>query len=560
MEVSDSELRGQLRRFGHEAFRPGQERLIGDLLKGRDALAVLPTGYGKSLVYQLTAQLLPGATIVVSPLLALMKDQVESVEGLGMVVGVVDSTQSEAESREELREVQRAEAKLLYVTPERFDDEEFMAQVRQTRVSLFVVDEAHCISEWGHDFRPSYLKLGAAAEALGRPTLLALTATATPWVRREIVDRLGMRDPDVVVQGVDRPNLFLEVRRVEREAEDGRVLYDLLLGGGDGYPPELADRLRWEMEGCGIIYTRTTRAAEETAAWLGEWGISADFYHGRRRKADRSRVQEAFMGGEIRVIAATNAFGLGVDKPDVRFVIHRDVPAGLEGYYQEAGRAGRDGRPARCVLVYRPGDMGRAAFLSGSGRLVRSEVMRAREGLLAHRDATWEELEQATRLKAGDLARLVGFLQRDGILEERRGRLRMLAPDFDPERVSLRAEESRRLYERSRLEMMRGYAETDGCRRRYVLNYFGQEYDFERCNLCDNDTLPPAAAAVAVREAETPVSPYRVGDPVVHATLGAGVVQRVAGDTVTILFDRAGYRTLEIGAVLRQGLLKKQVA
>ena len=224
------------------------------------------------------------------------------------------------------------------------------------------MDEAHCISEWGHDFRPSYLALKAAAAALGQPVLLALTATATPWVRREIVERLGMRDPDVVVRGVDRPNLFLEVRRVEAEGDDRRVLRELIEGAPDRYPPEMAARIGQAMRGAGIVYTATTKGAEETAEWLAEWGIPADFYHGQRRKADRERVQEAFMGDRLRVIVATNAFGLGVDKPDVRFVVHRDVPGSLEAYYQEAGRAGRDGEFARCTVIYRPGDLGRAAF------------------------------------------------------------------------------------------------------------------------------------------------------------------------------------------------------
>lgn len=556
MEVSEAQFKALLRRFGHDSFRPGQERLIRDLLKGRDALAVLPTGSGKSLVYQLAAQLLPGVTIVVSPLIALMRDQVESVEERGLEVGIVTSTQSEGESRAEMEEVRSEEAKLLYVTPERFADEEFMAQAREMEVSLFVVDEAHCISEWGQDFRPSYLRLGAAAEELGRPPLLALTATATPWVRREILDRLGMRDPDIVVQGVDRPNLFFEVRRVEAETEDGRVLHRLLLGDRSAYPPELAERLTQTVKGSGIIYTRTVKSAEETAGWLAEWGIQAGFYHGQMKKADRDRVQDGFMAGELRVIAATNAFGLGVDKPDVRFVIHRDVPASVETYYQEVGRAGRDGEPALCCLIYRPGDLGRAAFLSRTGRLTSAEVKRAREALLAHSGASWEEMEIATGLKKGDLARLIGFLVRDGVMEEREGRLWMRVPDFDPERVSLQAEESRQAYERSRLEMMRGYAETHGCRRRYLLNYFGQEFEHLRCNLCDND-IKETAEAVAVSEEKRSPSPFTLGDRVVHIDWGAGVVQRVAGDVVTVLFDKVGYKTLDIELVLERDLLKR---
>ena len=375
MQLDEAALQALLRRrFGHEEFRPGQKRVIGALLEGRDVLAVLPTGAGKSLVFQLTAQLLPGLTVVVSPLIALMKDQVESIEDLGLDVSVVNSTLSDSAAEEELRKVEDAEAKLLYVTPERFANEEFMLELQDTPVSLFVVDEAHCISDWGHSFRPSYLVLGDVVRRLKRPPVLALTATATPTVRAEIVERLGMRDPEIVVRGTDRPNLFFEVRRVEAEHDDRRVLEGLLLGEQDEYPPETADRLRTVMQGSGIIYTATTRAAKETAQWLQAWGIAADYYHGQRRKADRERVQEAFMADDTRVIVATNAFGLGVDKPDVRFVIHRDVPSSVEAYYQEAGRAGRDGEFARCTIIYRPGDLGRAAFLSGSGELTREEV------------------------------------------------------------------------------------------------------------------------------------------------------------------------------------------
>jgi len=237
-------LRSLLReQFGHETFRAGQERIVHDLLQGRDVLAVLPTGAGKSLAYQLAAQLLPGLTLVVSPLLALMKDQVDSLEEREIGVSVINSAQPARDSAEALDAVRHGQVTLLYVTPERFDDDEFLAEVGGLEVSLLVVDEAHCISEWGHSFRPSYLALGNVAARLGNPTCLALTATATPWVRRDIVDRLGLRDPDVVVHGTDRPNLFFEVRRVEAEDEDRRVLERLLKGDHDEYPPDLAERL-----------------------------------------------------------------------------------------------------------------------------------------------------------------------------------------------------------------------------------------------------------------------------------------------------------------------------
>ena len=550
MEVSRTDIKALLRQFGHTSFRPGQERVIRALLDGRDVLALLPTGAGKSLVYQLTAQLLPGATVVVSPLIALMQDQVESITERGFDVSVIDSTRSGRAAEDALQRLGSTESKLLYVTPERFDDESFMAHMRRISVSLFVVDEAHCISEWGHSFRPSYLTLPDAIKKLGRPVVLALTATATPWIRREIVERLGMRDPHVVVRGIDRPNLFFEVRRVESEDEDRRVLQRLLLDEGAEYPPGLADELAQSMRGSGIIYTATTAAARKTAEWLRGWGIAADYYHGRRRKADRTRVQDAFMSGELRVIAATNAFGLGVDKPDVRFVIHRDVPGSIEAYYQEAGRAGRDGAFARCTLIYRPGDIGRAAFLSSGGYLTRDEVRRAWPGLLAHPNGTRRDLEAATGLSKADLTRLLAVLARENITAERRGRIRLLEPDFDPDMVSLEDEDRRRTYERSRVDMMRAYAEMTGCRRRYILNYFAEEYEKELCDFCDN-----CEAGIAVQR-DARDEPFAVNSRVAHPEWGAGQVMRYEGDTILVLFDDVGYKNLALDIVRERGLLE----
>ena len=557
--MSRSDLRALLEQFGHDEFRPGQERIIRDLLDGRDVLAVLPTGAGKSLIYQLAAQLLPGVTLVVSPLIALMKDQVESVEAAGLEVGVVNSTQSEGESRGELRQVEDGRAKLLYVTPERFDDEGFMEQARQMAVSLFVVDEAHCISEWGHSFRPSYLVLADAATDLGRPLILALTATATPWVREDIIDRLGMRRPDVIVRGVDRPNLFFEVQRVEKEEDDRRILHRLFTDPQAEYPPALAQQLAETIRGSGIIYTATTKAAQETATWLNEWGITADYYHGQRKKADRERVQDAFMSGALQVIAATNAFGLGVDKADVRFVIHRDVPGSLEAYYQEAGRAGRDGNFARCTLIYRPADLGRAAFLSSSGRLTREEVERARVGLVANPEASLREMGEITGLSKGDLARLLALLEGAGIVETQNGAVRMLVPDFDSEEISLEGEERRQAYERSRIEMMRGYVEIRECRRRYILNYFGEEFEPDRCAACDNDVSGAGEQRIQIKDGSPEVVslPFALGDRVAHENWGDGVVQRITDESVVVLFDTVGYKTLASNLIEERGLLRK---
>jgi ATP-dependent DNA helicase RecQ len=540
--------------FGHETFRPGQKRVIRSLLRGRDVLAVLPTGAGKSLPFQLAAQLLPGVTVVVSPLIALMKDQADSIQQHGMEVGVVNSAQGTGQTREEIRKVEEGQAKLLYVTPERFENDAFMEQLRRSEVSLLVVDEAHCVSEWGYDFRPSFLALGAVAQRLGRPPLLALTATATPWVRRDIVERLGLENPDVVVHGVDRPNLFFEVTGVAKEEEDFRVLRALLLEPPAGYPEELARDLARAMQGNGIVYAATTAAAEETAGWLREWGVATDFYHGQRKKADRTRVQDAFMSGELRVIAATNAFGLGVDKPDVRFVVHRDIPASVEEYYQEAGRAGRDGEFARCTIIYRPADLGRAAFMASGGRLSVEDLAQARAGLVAKREGDMAEMGEATGLSKGKLQRAVDILKREGILEEDAGRIRMLVADFEPEQVSLESEESRKAYERSRLQMMRGYAELWECRRAYLLNYFGQEAESERCGLCDND-LRQDRVNPALGAEEGP-SHFGKGDRVRHSTWGEGQVLEADGETLAVRFEGEGEKKLAAELVRERGLLE----
>ncbi|MDQ3854855.1 MAG: RecQ family ATP-dependent DNA helicase [Chloroflexota bacterium] len=556
MAVQSTTLRSLLRRFGHTEFRPGQEQIIRALLDRWDVLAVLPTGAGKSLTYQLVSQLLPGVTVVVSPLLALMKDQVDSLEARGVDVSVVNSLQSESQSEDELREVEEAESKLLYVTPERFKNDEFMAEVHDVEVSLFVVDEAHCISEWGHDFRPAYLGLGGAAERLGRPPILALTATATPWVRKDIVERLGMKAPEVIVRGFDRPNLFYEVRRVEEESEDRRILERFFTGQDPGYREELNTRIVEALQGTGIIYTTTTKAAEETAGWLREWGVEADYYHGQRRKSDRESIQEAYMRDEVRVIVATNAFGMGVDKPDVRFVLHRDIPANLEAYYQEAGRAGRDGKFAYCSLIYRPADLGRAAALSGTGELTRTEVARAHDVLLDRPEIALEDLADCADLSRTSVERLFTILERDGIVEKHEGGLRLSKEDFDPDQVSLQQEESRKAYERTRLEMMRGYAEVRGCRREYVLNYFGEAYEAERCDMCDNDVRGSTEELLAEAQEQEVRAPYSLGDRVVHERLGTGTVQRIEGGKITVLFEESGYRTLALEVVQERGLLE----
>jgi len=547
MSAEHPQLEDLLEKFGHQEFKDGQREALRALLSGRDVIAILPTGAGKSLIYQLASQLLPGVTLVVTPLLALMSDQLEAMEEVG--VKAVGFSSLYPETREALEGIKRGEIKLVYVTPEGATGGNLREELDDRPVSLFVVDEAHCISEWGHDFRPSYLQLGEVVEEVGRPPVLALTATATPWVRQDIARALGMRDPLVVAHGFDRPNLFLQVRRLEHHEDERQVLEALLSGQGEAYPEEVSARIRRALEGPGLIYTNTTRAAEETAGWLKEMGIPAGYYHGRRRKSERERVQQDFMEGKLRVVVATNAFGMGIDKPDVRFVIHRDAPASLEAYYQEAGRAGRDGEFAFCCLLHKDEDLEKAAFMAGASDLTQDEVREVYQALRKIRRRELEDLQEETGLGRSLIVRALLALERSGFIRQEGDRILLTRKRFDPEQVSLEEEHARREYERSRLEMMRSYMETPACRRGFILNYFGEQMRGERCDMCDNDLLGRRPRASRVDH------PFEVGQRVRHPSLGDGTVHRIEGDKITVLFASKGYRELSLEHIVREGLL-----
>ena len=326
-----------LRRYwGYDDFRPGQEAAVSAVLAGRDTLVIMPTGGGKSLCFQVPAMLLPGVTLVVSPLISLMKDQVDTLDEIGLPATFINSTLGLPEMLARLERAERGEVKLIYVAPERFDSELFQQRVARLQVSLLAVDEAHCVSQWGHDFRPAYLRVGAVRARLGEPPIVALTATATDEVRRDVVRQLALREPEVLVSGFDRRNLTWHVLRARNDSEKDRLLLKLLRGH----------------EGSSIVYATTRKNVDALTGLLNGVGVRAVGYHAGLPDAERKRIQDEFMGGAVPIVVATNAFGMGIDKPDVRLVAHYNMPGTLEAYYQEAGRAGRDGQPADCVVLH----------------------------------------------------------------------------------------------------------------------------------------------------------------------------------------------------------------
>ena len=507
---------------------------------GRDALVVMPTGSGKSAIYQLAGKLLSGPTIVVSPLIALQRDQLADMDRQAAGSGAqLNSTLTDARRREVLYRFRRRELEFVLLAPEQLANEETLADLHAARPSLVAVDEAHCISDWGHDFRPEYLQLAVAIEDLGRPTVLALTATAAPAVRDEIVERLGLADPAVIVRGFDRPNIHLAVSTFEDERSKRRALVRQTL--------ESARR--------GIVYVSTRRRAEEIAELLRAAGVRTTHYHAGLRAAEREEAQQRFMDDDVEVMVATTAFGMGIDKPNVRFVFHADVPDSVDAYYQEVGRAGRDGEPAHALLLFRPGDLGIRRFFAAGGGVDRDDIERVGFMLReAGQPIDLEALEEESGLSNAKLTTALNRLKEEGVVRALRGgRVAWRRGRRELEQAAERAadaDERHRLVERTRVDMMRAYAETRDCRREYVLNYFGEGFA-PPCGRCDNcdDGLTDATT-----DAED--QPLDLNDRVTHASFGPGTVVRYEGAHVVVLFERVGYRTLRTASALSRGLLR----
>ncbi|MEU7751800.1 RecQ family ATP-dependent DNA helicase [Micromonospora sp. NPDC049171] len=523
--------------FGWKALRPNQLAAMRAVMKRRDALVVLPTGAGKSAIYQIPASLIPGPTVVISPLLALQQDQIASLnerQRPELRAVRISSNESPTQQAQAITEIREGRAEFLFITPEQLSNPDRMAEVAALRPALVAIDEAHCISAWGHDFRPDYLALGHLIEGIGRPPVVALTATASPPVRDDIIARLRLRDPEVVVSGLDRPNLFVEVTHCPDEDYRWRRLMTMLRD--EGRP--------------GIIYVPTRRAAEELATRLTDAGFPAQFYHGGMPAGARAELHEAFLADEVPIMVATSAFGMGIDKPNIAWVVHMALPDSPDSYFQEIGRAGRDGQPARVLLLWRAEDVGLQRFFSGG--LPDADELRDLAALLRRKPATKTELRETTGLGPRKLGQYLSLLEQIGAAEPR-ARQRVGAPRYSPNpteaaAAALAEAERQQTVTRSRTDMMRAFAETSACRGQTLLAYFGEQMA-EVCGHCDNCH---AGTSVADQGA---VGPFPVHSQVRHPEWGRGMVLSYEDDKMTVLFDEVGYKTLSVRVVSEQGLL-----
>lgn len=526
--------------FGWDDLRPYLAEAMEVLLDGGDVLAIMPTGYGKSSLYQVTGTILEGVTVVVSPLISLQEDQVRALaEAKGVRPAVaINSSAGQRERERDWEALESGEAGFAFLAPEQLANPEVRERLRGIHVALFAVDEAHCVSSWGHDFRPDYLLLGDVIEELGHPPVVAMTATGAPPVRAEIAERLGLRRPRLFATGFDRPNLRLEVVRHEEDSEKRAAVVEHVRG----------------LDGSGLIYVATRKDAELYADELNGQGVPAAAYHAGLRRAERDDVYERFMDDRARVVAATSAFGMGIDKHDVRFVLHASVTDSLDSYYQEAGRAGRDGEPAVVTLHYRPEDFALTKFFSGGGPDT-DELARVFGAVARRPGIARAELAEEVDISVRSLGRLLGLLRDADVLAGTDDDLRAadLRPGAAAERAVAEAE-SRQRIEHSRAQLMQEYAETGMCRRQFLLGYFGEELP-EPCGNCDTCSSGSAYRWAEEHDAGTEED-FPLAARVSHETWGTGVVMHTEADRLTVFFDDAGYKVLSLAAVKEGGLLE----
>jgi ATP-dependent DNA helicase RecQ len=575
----DRQLENALRRvFGFPHLRTGQEDVIRSVMDGHDTLAVMPTGAGKSLCYQLPALQFEGMTLIVSPLISLMRDQATKLTQAGIATAVLNSALSASEARDAMDALSKNALRMLFVTPERLVSTEFLDELKTpgfAGIALAVIDEAHCISQWGHDFRPAYVELTQALALLGRPPVLALTATATPAVIVDIVRELAMRKANIIHTGVYRDNLRFAVEQMTNSEDKRKRVVELACSE----------------KGSGIIYCATVAECDALHAALVEAGVMAQRYHGKLAANARSASQDAFMEDRARVMVATNAFGMGIDKSDIRFVIHAQMPGSLDAYYQEAGRAGRDGEPAKCTLLFELKDKQvQQFFLSGrypSAQTIERVARTVRELANENSGKTLEKplarLREALPDVGANKLRVAATLLNDIGMTRRTRHGGMKLIDEDGSKAAARLDEASNAYvaraerDRAVLESMIGYAQSARCRWRILLDYFahdtdearacetvsasgahyvmpGDELEGKTCGQCDNCLHPPeviesprelveqARLKGGARPKRT-VPAFERGERVLVRRYGEGVVEMVSGESVAVRFARDETRT-----------------
>lgn len=542
--------------FGLGELRPGQREIIEYVLRGEDVLAIMPTGAGKSLCYQLPALHLQGMTIVVSPLISLMKDQTDKLEEIGLEAANLNSSVSDREENAALEEVKRERSEFVFTTPERLTDEEFLDTLNGKTIDFVVVDEAHCISQWGHDFRPAFLALRESFRQIGDPPILALTATATPEVVEDIKKQLDRPQMRVVNGGIFRPNLRFEVVYATDDAEKRKALAEILS----------------ETKGSKIVYCATVKAVEEVTEVLRSANFDAESYHGRLSAKKRTEAQDRFMRGDTEIIVATNAFGMGVDKPDIRAVVHWQIPGSLEAYYQEAGRAGRDGDEAGCVLLYDTRDRRVQQFFLGGRYPSPDDVLliyRTLENLSGkNKQPQFSQIEETIGEELSENKLRVGLnlLKDEKAVRERRGaKFELLKRKFDDGEIKRLAEAyvERGMSDREKLERMMLYAQSAFCRWQTLSKYFDADSEeIEKCDACDNCLRPPAERLdiqmptgklpkaeqeklLDKLQRENGESKIAVGDLVELPKLGEAQVKAVSGDKIEVVMPGGERKTFK---------------